>query len=241
MEQKQKTQYRFHAKPPFSGAAGERSPVEIDLYNAGRTGEKSAAVRAEKHLPDVLRRLIGYDLLQRGGKERGSSPVKRTRSWLPQDDMAAASRGAGKAPQRLAEGENAVITVSPPPRPLAAATAAKSPLSEKAERCAFPSRCSESSVPSAERKQTAVSVTAAMEPSERKPKSTISSPGAKNSGLHLLAVDAEKAEIPAVVSGAVHAEKAFSGRPRGGPGVTLEASQRKSGVRSVSYTTTLPR
>ena len=39
--------------------------------------------------------------------------------------------------------------------------------------------------------------------------------GGEKLGLHLLAVDAEKAEISAVVSGAVHAEKTFSGRPRG--------------------------
>ena len=39
--------------------------------------------------------------------------------------------------------------------------------------------------------------------------------GGEKLGLHLLTVDAEKAEISAVVSGAVHAEKTFSGRPRG--------------------------
>ena len=69
--QKQKTQYRFHAKPPLLDGIGKKLPVEIDLNNAGRAGEKRAAVRAEKRLPDVLRRLIGNDLLQRGGKERG--------------------------------------------------------------------------------------------------------------------------------------------------------------------------
>ena len=127
-----------------------------------------------------------------------SSPVKRTRSWLPQDDMAAASRGAVKLPSGSPEGENAVITVSPPPRPLAAATAAKSPLSEKAERCAFPSFRHRGN--GAVREKAEIHDQLA---------------GGEKLGLHLLAVDAEKAEISAVVSGAVHAEKAFSGRPRG--------------------------
>ena len=39
--------------------------------------------------------------------------------------------------------------------------------------------------------------------------------GGKELGLHLLTVDAEEAEIPSVLSGAVHAESSFSGRSRG--------------------------
>ncbi len=223
----------------FSGAAGERSPVEIDLYNAGRTGEKSAAVRAEKHLPDVLRRLIGYDLLQRGGKERGFLSGEEDGSWLPQGRHGRGFKRAVKLPSGSPEGENAVITVSPPPRPLAAATAAKSPLSEKAERCAFRAGARRAACrPRRESKPPFLSPRQWSRPREsRNPRSARRG---EKLGLHLLAVDAEKAEIPAVVSGAVHAEKAFP-VVRAETGVTLEASQRRSGVRSVSYTTTLPR
>ena len=159
-----------------------------------------------------------------------SSPVKRTRSWLPQDDMAAASRGAVKLPSGSPEGENAVITVSPPPRPLAAATAAKSPLSEKAERCAEPMLGEQRAVrgEKAYRRFRHRGNGAVREKAEIHDQLA----GGEKLGLHLLAVDAEKAEIPAIVSGAVHAEKAFSCRPRGDgrDARSVPAEEREIGV-----------